>query len=292
MIQGIIIKIISNFFYVKCGNSIVTCKARGKLKRLGVTLQVGDHVMIKCDYGTGYIIDLLPRRNCLYRPSVSNVDQMLIFIPSKEPEPDYLLIDKLTVFSEMHSINVVLCVSKCEMLNDDEKQFIKNNFSFTGYPVIFTSSYEKIGIEELRSYLSSKVTVLAGQSGAGKSTLLNNIMPGLNLETGELSEKIKRGKNTTRYNRLIEIGNNGMVIDTPGFSLLDFEIIDPVEFRDYYPEFKSYADKCRFKVCLHQNEPECAVKNALDDHQISDYRYKRYIVILNQIKQKWRDKYD
>jgi len=295
MHKGTIIKGIGGFYYVKEENGGVhECKARGKFRKKGIVPQVGDHVIFNLEnvgeYGA--IEEILPRKNELKRPSVVNIDQMILVLSPTLPEPDYILLDKIIVQGEKTGIDVVICVNKCDLLQPGEKIALEENYQYTGYPVVFTSVLNNVGLDTLKEYLSGKISTFTGQSGVGKSSLLNALLPQKKLETGNLSSRIGRGKHTTRHAELIELPGGGMVVDTPGFSLMEMDEFDPALLADYYPDIRKYTAQCRFNGCLHWREPGCAVKEAVSLERISPQRYTRYTILLEELILKWRRKYD
>ncbi len=298
MPRGQIIRTLSNFYYVRDEeNNIWECKARGLFKMQKITPLVGDYVYFDSvnqeGQKTGYIVEIEPRRNELFRPQIANVDQAVLVFSMKSPDFSTILLDKFLVHVEKANINPIICLTKIDLLEDENQlESLLKPYLSTGYLIIRTSSKNNIGLEELKSRLKDKITVFAGQSGVGKSSLLNALIPALELETNEISKKLGRGKHTTRFVQFLSLPNGGMVADTPGFSQLDFVGISAEELDDYFVEFQSYSEVCKYRGCLHQNEPGCAVKLAVEKNEIDNGRYEHYLQFLNTIKEaearKWR----
>ena len=238
----------------------------------------------------GWIQAILPRRTELTRPPVANIDRIVIVASAAAPAADLPLVDQMLLTARRRGIAPVLAVSKCE-LNPDCALEIAAQYRGAGIDVIPVSAHTGENVETLRQRLRGSVHALAGQSGAGKSSLINALYA-MELETGDLSEKIERGKNTTRRSELIPLPGGGMVLDTPGFSLLEPELFDPVELQDSYPEFEPYAGQCYFQPCYHATEPKCRVLAAVADGEIDERRHGRYVELLNEMKIKWRERYD
>ncbi len=273
--QGKIIKQISNDYTVKSSDGVFVCKARGKLRNLGLSPITGDEVIF--DDLNKYILEILPRRNELKRPAVANVDMAAVITSLKEPDFSSNLLDKFLVICEYNRIKPVIIFTKYDLLNDSEINNIKSIISYykkIGYEVYLNSEIDKI-----KRIFTGKVCVFTGQSGAGKSTLINKIKPGLNLKTGEISLALNRGKHTTRHTELIEV-NGGLVADTPGFSALEFTDMSKADIRDNFIEFNLYRDKCQFNDCFHIHEKKCEVKNKVLDGSILKSRYDNYLNFL------------
>lgn len=278
---GQVFKILSFVYYVKDGESGRTfeCRGRGKIKRDGEIL-VGDYVEYAASTsGIGTIEKILPRKNELVRPYVANVDVTVIVI-APVPKPDYYLVDKIIINCYKDNIEPVLCVNKSDLISDVELKRLTNGYGIiNGFSV---SAYTGDGLNELKEYMSGKLVCLAGQSAVGKTSLLNALTGG-NVETGSISRRIERGKNTTRHTEIYDLDANTEIIDTCGFSLLEIDM-KPSELKLYYPEFTRFNDDCKFSSCVHINEPYCAVKRAVDNGEIDKNRYGRYIELYNEIK--------
>ncbi len=287
-LDGKVIKIVSNRYTVRGSDGKeYRAYARGKLRLQG-DIYVGDNVKLVFERGDAVIDVVKPRVNQLVRPFVANVDSALIVV-AKEPEPDMLLIDKIIINCHLEGIKPVLIYNKADLAADEE---IDNLFApYIDYmDCVKVSAIEKKGLEELRPYIENKVVCFAGQSAVGKTSLLNAILD-LNLKTDGLSAKIKRGKNTTRHVEIYE-ALGGDVMDTCGFSMLSIVSINPEELIYYYPDFIEYQDDCRFKSCTHREEPDCAVKKAIEEGKLSKERYQRYLDIFGEIDEHKRRQYD
>lgn len=268
-----------------------TLRAQRKLRRGGKP-KVGDWVEMMPGSGgeDGWIQAILPRRNELERPPVANIDRIVIVASAAAPQADLMLVDRMLIAARRREIEPVLVVSKLE-LNREAAENILRQYRDAQVCAAAVSARTGEGLPVLRSRLRGSVHALAGQSGAGKSTLINALY-GTALETGSLSEKIERGKNTTRRAQLIPLEGGGMVLDTPGFSLLEEAVFDPVELQNCYPEFENCAGQCYFQPCYHATEPRCRVLAAVAQGEIPRARHERYVALLNEMKVKWRERYD
>ncbi|MDD8049343.1 MAG: ribosome small subunit-dependent GTPase A [Thomasclavelia sp.] len=290
MSEGRIIKALSGFYYVDNQKTIVQCKARGKFRVEGKTPLVGDFVTYSKEEGSdGYLLDIKPRKNSLVRPPIANVDQALLVFSRKEPDFSTTLLDKFLLVIEHYNIQPIICVSKMDVESDDDIHIKLKEYKDAGYTVIETSSKEKLGLENIKKIFKDKVTVITGQSGVGKSSLLNALDISLNLETNQISKALGRGKHTTRHVELIKM-YEGLVADTPGFSNLELEM-EPEEAAISYHDFKELANSCKFKGCLHDSEPGCAIKKAVSEGKISKERYEHYLEYLKEVKYKKEHKY-
>lgn len=288
--KGKIIKGIAGFYYVHVVHSgIYECKAKGVFRNKKIKPLVGDNVDIEVlDEGNklGNIIKILDRKNELIRPAVANISQALVVFAIAEPMPNLNLLDRFLVMMERNNINTVICFNKTDLVSEDRVSELKNIYSNAGYNVMFTSAKENLGICEIRKVLESKTTAFAGPSGVGKSSMLNALIPEANSQTGEISEKIKRGKHTTRHTEIFNIGEDTYIMDTPGFSSLYVNDFEKEDLKEYFREFAGYNNKCRFNGCVHVNEPDCSVKNAVESGIISRERYENYILMFEEIKNK------
>lgn len=278
--KGIIIKGIGGFYYVKTADGQVTeCRARGIFRKNGIKPTVGDNVEIE----NASVVKIYDRRSYLIRPSVANIDNLIIVIAAANPAPDLLLTDKLTVAAEVSGITPVICINKTDLADAAE---IEKVYKMAGYEVITASATELVGAKALREVIKGKISAFAGLSGVGKSSILN-ILSNENAQTGEIS-RINRGKHTTRHVELFEIDKDTFVLDTPGFSSLALSDICDVkanELAEYYPEFADSTNACRFKGCSHINEPDCAVKMLVSEGKAAKSRYDSYKELYEQLKQ-------
>lgn len=291
--QGIILRGIGGFYYaMDDAGTVHTLRAQGKLRRERLKPKVGDRVELTPgdDDEHGWILGILPRRNELVRPPVANIDVIAIVVAAATPDPDLMLTDRLMLNARRAGIDVRLVINKCD-LNPESAAEIAAQYRGAGVDPVMVSAGKGEGLEPLKEILKGKVHALAGQSGAGKSTLINALY-GLNMETGSLSRKIERGKNTTRHCELVLVQGGGMVLDTPGFSLLETELFDPVELKESWPEFEKYEGQCFFQPCYHATEPRCAVRDAVAEGEIDPERHGRYVALLDEMKQRWRERYD
>ena len=274
--DGIIIKIISNDYTVKWENNLYVCRARGIFRKEKISPVVGDLVTI--DSAQKVILKIKERRNYLERPCVANVDIALILTSLKQPDLSLNLLDKFITIITFNKIEPVICFSKIDLLNKEELinfNKIKELYTSLGYKVFLNND-----LKEIKKYLKNKITVVTGQTGAGKSTLLNKLDPSLNLETKEISKALNRGVHTTRHTELYEVAN-AFIVDTPGFSSLDFKNIKEDALKASFPEFQKYS--CYFANCNHDKEIKCGVKEAVKKGQINESRYNNYLKFLGEV---------
>ncbi|WFD09095.1 ribosome small subunit-dependent GTPase A [Tepidibacter hydrothermalis] len=292
MLSGMIIKGIGGFYYIDTSEGIYECKARGIFRKKKITPLVGDIVDISVvneEEKKGVIEDIKKRESELIRPPIANINKAIIVFSIKNPQPHFSLLDRFIVLAEKEGLEVVIVINKIDLDEELEYENVKKVYNNAGYKVIPISTKKDINIQLVKDELKDSIVVFAGPSGVGKSSLLNKIDSNLSLETGSISEKIKRGKHTTRYAQLLKLEDGGMVADTPGFSSLTLDSIEPQDLKDYFIEFDDYADDCKFyRNCLHENEPNCAVKNALEEGKITNQRYESYLQLLNEIRKKNR----
>lgn len=294
MIPGLIIKGIGGFYYVKTDLGVYECKARGIFRKDSFTPLPGDKVSIAVSNGEnkiGNIEEISPRETQLVRPAVANVNQIAIVIAIRSPQPDFMLLDKLLITVEQKDISAVVCINKIDLDGEAEYKSVIESYEKAKYKVITLSSMNGTGFDELELALKGKTTVFAGQSGVGKSTILNKVLDSYVMETGKVSDKIERGRHTTRHAELIELKSGGFVVDTPGFSSFEISGIETNELQNFYPEFHEYFGKCKFTGCMHISEPACEVKAALERGIIDRGRYERYVEFCNLLKEKQRKKY-
>ena len=288
MIEGRIIKGIGGFYYVDTDNGLYECRARGIFRKNKITPLVGDRVSISVvdeENKKGVVEEIEKRDTELVRPPIANVDKALIVFAIKNPAPNLSLLDRFIVLAEKENLEIVIVFTKVDLDADGELlEELKSIYEVSGYKVISVSNKLKLNIDKIKEELKENTVVFAGPSGVGKSSLLNEVDKNFELKTGEVSDKIKRGKHTTRHAELLKLECGGMVADTPGFSSLTLDDIDESELKEYFIEFDKY-DECRFgSRCIHENEPSCAVKEAVENGEISKKRYESYIQLLNEIR--------
>ncbi|MDF2950113.1 MAG: rsgA [Sedimentibacter sp.] len=287
MIDGIIIRGVGGNYYVDTGNKLIECRARGLFRLKNIKPLVGDKVLIRLteeDENQGYIEEIKERSNEMVRPPVANAEQLLIFFAVTNPEPSFLLLDKLLIAAETNKLKPIICFNKCDLADEKLKKEYENIFVNTDYRIIFTSKNEEDSLIEIKNILKDKLTVFSGPSGVGKSSIMNAVQPDFQLKTGEISDKLKRGKHTTRHAEIYKLDSGGYVVDTPGFSSFELEGIGEFDLKEYYPEIKKYDSGCRFADCLHYKEPNCVIKDAVNDGLISHTRYNNYLRLLEEIR--------
>ncbi|HJB06434.1 MAG TPA: ribosome small subunit-dependent GTPase A [Candidatus Enterocloster faecavium] len=289
---GKIIKGIAGFYYVGNGKGqVYQCKAKGIFRNRGVKPLVGDDVefsILDEKEKEGNIDAILPRKNQLVRPAAANVDQALVVFALSHPAPNFNLLDRFLVMMERQDVPVILCFNKADQGQEEGGWDFMDSYRRAGYQVLSISALEKSGVEEVRRLLAGKTTVLAGPSGVGKSTLTNALYPQAEMETGEISRKIQRGRHTTRHSELFWIGEDTYMMDTPGFSSLYVEDLEPEELKHYFPEFAPFEDQCRFLGCVHVGERDCGVKDAVAEGKIARSRYDNYLLMYQELKNKRR----
>ncbi len=305
MKQGKIIKGIAGFYYVHVvGSGIYECKAKGVFRLQNKKPLVGDDVSISViseEAKTGNIEDILERKNALIRPAVANVDQAVVVFALTSPKPNLNLLDRFLVMMEMQQVPAILALNKLDLASEEEVELIRQAYASSGYPVFFFSAKTGEGMELLRKQLLGKTSTMAGPSGCGKSTFINHLAPHAEMETGEVSKKIQRGRHTTRHAQLIAFDDDSYLCDTPGFSSLSVDFVSPNQasakeeplvdadtLDAYFPDFLPFIPQCRFRGCAHRNEPGCAVKSAVENGQISQSRYANYSQIFDELKAKKR----
>ena len=283
-----VIKMYNGFYYLQVAGQeeLLSCRLRGRIKRNKGAVVTGDYVEYQMlEDGTGVIERCLPRRTLLKRPAVANIDQVLITFAARQPDLNQLLLNRFLVLAEWSGIpEIVICINKCDLL--EEKADFLQDYVQAGYKLLMVSAQEGQGIQELKNLLTGRVTVFAGPSGVGKSSLLNAVDSNLELATGKISDKIKRGKHTTRAACLLPLPEGGTVVDTPGFSAAELENIDKAQLAHYFPEFRPYIEKCYYNTCTHSHEPDCAGKEAVAAGVICQARYEAYLNILQTINER------
>lgn len=287
MPEGKIIKALSGFYYVLSNDRIVQCRGRGVFRKNKITPLVGDEVVFQAENDIeGYIMEVKERKNELVRPPIANVDQAILVFSAVEPDFSTSLLDRFLVLIEYNRIRPLICITKMDLTDDDEKKEIEHyakEYRTAGYNVLLTSSETEEGIKELLPFIKGGISVFAGQSGVGKSSLLNVLRPDLSIKTNEISTHLGRGKHTTRHVELLPV-ENGLVADTPGFSSLEFTDIEPEELNDCFPEIQKLSEECKFRGCFHVSEPKCAVKKSKESGELPAYRYEHYLEFLQEIK--------
>ena len=283
--QGKIIKGIAGFYYVHNGEHIYECKAKGVFRKDNMKPLVGDDCIIEVideEKKLGNISEILDRKNSLIRPNVANVDQALVIFALVKPEPNFNLLDRFLILMKQNDIPCIIVFNKTDLADDETLERTRQIYKDSSHQLIFTCAKKNEGIEDIRRALKGKTTTVAGPSGVGKSTLINLIQDNKKMETGAISEKIDRGKHTTRHSELIALDDNSYIFDTPGFSSLSLFDINKEELAGFYPEFALYEKDCRFDNCVHKNEPVCGVKQAVDNGLISRVRYENYLLLLSE----------
>ena len=287
--QGKIVKGISGFYYVHvAGTGIYECKAKGAFRNQKIKPLVGDNVEIAVideENKKGNVEKILPRQNELIRPAVSNIDMALVIFAAAKPDPNFNLLDRFLCMMEYQHVPVTICFNKCDLVTEEQKKELEDIYKPAGYPVIFTSAKKEIHLEGLKELLKGKTTTVAGPSGVGKSSLINKLQDSVYMETGSISEKIERGKHTTRHSEIIPLGDDAYIMDTPGFSSMDVPGFEKEDLWTCYPDFLPYEPYCKFQGCSHISEPNCGVKDALAEGKISPVRYEIYKLLYEEMKQ-------
>ena len=282
---GRIVRSLSGFYDVQTDRGLIVCRARGILRKEGSTPLTGDLAEITVERGRGMVERILPRKNSFIRPAVANVDALVVFAANANPVTEPFLIDRVAAIAGDQGVAVYLCVNKCDL---DPAADLVRIYEHAGFPVIRTSAETGEGVEQLRSLLKGKLTAFTGNSGVGKSSILNRLCPELGLATGEVSEKLGRGRHTTRHVELYALGEDTYVADTPGFSSFDtdqMEVILKENLQYAFPDFGKYLGSCRFDDCTHRREPECAVRAAVEAGEIEKTRYDSYLRLYEKASQ-------
>lgn len=290
--QGKIVKGIGGFYYVHCGGAeggseIYECRARGVFRKDNRKPLVGDDVeldVLDKEKALGNIRELLPRRSELIRPAVANVDQALVIFSIVKPKPNFNLLDRFLVMMGQQKVPCIICFNKQDMDEEDEGAEYQEIYGKCGYRTLRTSAKLGTGIEELKTFLAGKTTTVAGPSGVGKSSVVNRLQSGIVMETGQISEKIERGKHTTRHSELIAMGEDTFILDTPGFSSLGLFDLEKEQLAAYYPELAEYEKYCKFRGCSHVAEKVCGIRDAVERGEISRMRYENYCLLYGELK--------
>ena len=295
--QGKIVKGIAGFYYVyakKDGEpegAVYECKAKGIFRKDNIKPLVGDDVemdVIDEEKKLGNIAKILPRRNALIRPAVANIDQALVIFAMTKPEPNLNLLDRFLLMMQQQGRECIICFNKLDISSKEEQDRLRSVYEKSGCRLLFVSSRQQQDMDELRELLRGKTTTVAGPSGVGKSSIINKIQSETKMETGSISEKIARGKHTTRHSELIAMGEDTYICDTPGFSSLGIFELEKEDLKFYYPEFEKYENTCRFNGCVHISEPDCKVQVAVKNGEISRERYENYKLLYEELKQRKR----
>ena len=283
--EGIIMKALSGFYYVDDGQTVTACRGRGKLRRDKINPLVGDRVRFTpLENGSGALEEILPRKNEFFRPAVANIDQLVVIASQAIPVTDPFLIDRVAAIAESRGCDVVVCVNKCDLADGEPLAAI---YRAAGFRTLMVSAETGEGMEELRQAITGKVSVFTGNSGVGKSSILNALDPQFSLATGDVSQKLGRGRHTTRHVELLRLSCGALVADTPGFSSFDVDRMELARAEDLqyaFREFAPYLDKCRFQDCAHVKEKGCAVLEALAQGKIQPTRHQSYVRLYQQAK--------
>ncbi len=293
VLSGVIMKSLSGFYYVDTSEGLVSCKAKGKFRHTSVTPLVGDRVSITVNpMGESVIDEIMPRKNSFVKPPVANIDIMVILASAVIPVSSPFLIDRMTVLAFYNSCTPIICINKTDL---DKGDMLYDIYSRSGIKTIRTSSVTGEGLDELQNAIAGKISAFTGNSGVGKSSILNALDPNLSIKTGEVSEKLGRGRHTTRHAELFKLPCGAIIADTPGFSSFDAEmmrITDSEQLAGCFPEFKPFIGKCRFDDCKHIKEPGCAVLEAVGPGIISESRHRSYAALYEQVSKykEWEHK--
>lgn len=290
--EGKIIKGIAGFYYVYGEDGqVYECRAKGIFRKDNLKPLVGDNVEITVldpDKKEGNLVKILPRKNSLIRPAVANVDQAFVIFAMEDPKPNFMLLDRFLIMMEQAHIPAVICFNKKDLAEEGQVRSLYETYRSCGYQVLLSSALQGEGVEEIHRILKGRTTVVAGPSGVGKSSITNLLQKEIQMETGEISRKLKRGKHTTRHSQVIPVGEHTYLMDTPGFSSLYLTDMEEQDLKDYFPEFRKYGEQCRFQGCRHIHEPGCRVKEALEVGEISSLRYEDYLSLYEELKEKRR----
>ena len=282
---GRIVRSLSGFYDVQTGDKVITCRGRGHLRRGGISPLTGDMVEVSVEKGKGMVETILPRKNSFIRPAVANIDALVVFAANVNPVTEPFLIDRVAAIAGDKEVPVYLCVNKCDL---DPAVDLVQIYTAAGFPVIRASAETGEGVEALRELIRGKLVAFTGNSGVGKSSMLNCLCPELALATGEVSDKLGRGRHTTRHVELFDLGDDTFVMDTPGFSSFDtdqMEVLLKENLQYAFPDFAPYLSECQFRDCSHRKEPGCAVTQALAAGDIGKSRYDSYLKLYEKASQ-------
>jgi ribosome biogenesis GTPase len=286
--KGKIVKGISGFYYVHVAETgIYECKAKGIFRNQKIKPLVGDDVEIVVldeEKKIGNVEKILPRTRELIRPAVANIDMALVIFAAAKPDPNFNLLDRFLCMMEYQKVPVTICFNKCDLVTEEQREVLRKIYKLAGYELLFTSAKTQENVEKLKSVLQGKMTAVAGPSGVGKSSLINDLQDAVQMQTGGISDKIERGKHTTRHSQIIPIAENTYIMDTPGFSSMDLPGFSKEDLWTCYPEFVRFEPECRFIGCSHIGEPDCGVKTALAEGKISQVRYDNYVQLYQEMK--------
>lgn len=286
--KGKIVKGISGFYYVHVAETgIYECKAKGIFRNQKIKPLVGDDVEIVVldeEKKIGNVEKILPRTRELIRPAVANIDMALVIFAAAKPDPNFNLLDRFLCMMEYQKVPVTICFNKCDLVTEEQREVLRKIYELAGYELLFTSAKTQENVEKLKSVLQGKMTAVAGPSGVGKSSLINDLQDAVQMQTGGISDKIERGKHTTRHSQIIPIAENTYIMDTPGFSSMDLPGFSKEDLWTCYPEFVRFEPGCRFIGCRHIGEPDCGVKTALAEGKISRVRYDNYVQLYQEMK--------
>lgn len=286
--KGKIVKGISGFYYVHVAETgIYECKAKGIFRNQKIKPLVGDDVEIVVldeEKRIGNVEKILPRTRELIRPAVANIDMALVIFAAAKPDPNFNLLDRFLCMMEYQKVPVTICFNKCDLVTEEQREVLRKIYELAGYELLFTSAKTQENVEKLKSVLQGKMTAVAGPSGVGKSSLINDLQDAVQMQTGGISDKIERGKHTTRHSQIIPIAENTYIMDTPGFSSMDLPGFSKEDLWTCYPEFVRFEPECRFIGCSHIGEPDCGVKTALAEGKISQVRYDNYVQLYQEMK--------
>lgn len=286
--KGKIVKGISGFYYVHVAETgIYECKAKGIFRNQKIKPLVGDDVEIVVldeEKKIGNVEKILPRTRELIRPAVANIDMALVIFAAAKPDPNFNLLDRFLCMMEYQKVPVTICFNKCDLVTEEQREVLRKIYKLAGYELLFTSAKTQENVEKLKSVLQGKMTAVAGPSGVGKSSLINDLQDAVQMQTGGISDKIERGKHTTRHSQIIPIAENTYIMDTPGFSSMDLPGFSKEDLWTCYPEFVRFESGCRFIGCSHIGEPDCGVKTALAEGKISQVRYDNYVQLYQEMK--------